>query len=81
MTWCDIFFIAVSEIVQDKTIFITRYPMDSCYNQFATFINVKSTINTIPVMYRNKFYRWYPDIKDEDIGKDTSTMFSDTLWL
>ena len=26
----------------------------------------------------NKFYKWYPKIRQEDIGKDTSNMFIDT---
>ena len=44
-------------------------------------INVKSTKDTIPIYYRGKHYRFYPDIKEEDIDTDTSNRFSDTMWI
>ena len=81
ITWCDLFFMAASEVCEGRAIFITRYPIDSCYNQFGALIRVKSTKETIPLYYRGKYYRFYPDIKDEDIGKDTTNAFSDTLWI
>ena len=81
ITWCDLFFIAACDICEDKPIFITRYPIDSCYNQFGALIKVKSTKDTLPIYYRGKHYQFYPDIKEEDINTDTSNRFSDTMWI
>lgn len=81
LTWCDVFFIAANECVKDKTILITRYPIDSAYNQFPSFIRVSSTRETEPVYYDNEFYRYYPKIRPEDIGSNTSDKFIDTLWI
>lgn len=79
LTWCDVFFIAVTEAVQDKHVLITRYPIDSMYNQFPIGIVVSSTKNTEPMYYNGKFYQYYPKIEQEDIGRNTSNLFVDTL--
>lgn len=78
MTWLDILFIAANEAVKDKMAIITRYPIDSHFNQFYTKIHVSSTIETEPMVINGKFYKWYPKIREEDIGIDTSNKFIDT---
>lgn len=79
LTWCDLFFIAATEVTEDKHILITRYPIDSFYNQFATKIRVASTTETEPMVVYGKVYKKYPKIREEDIGKDTSNKFVDSL--
>lgn len=79
MTWCDIFFIAANEVTKDKTILITRYPIDSCYNQFPTKIVVASTSETEAISYNGEFYKYYPKIREEDLNSNTSNRFIDTL--
>lgn len=79
ITWCDIFYMAAVEATADKTILITRYPIDSCYNQFPSKIIVSSTQYTEPIIYNGVLYKKYPKIREEDIGKDTSNKFIDTL--
>lgn len=79
LTWCDLLYMAAVEMTADKTALITRFPMDSYFNQYPQKINIRTTNNTIPMVVNNKFYRWYPDIKTEDIGKNTSAMFEDTI--
>lgn len=81
LTWCDLIFMACEEASKDKHVIITRYPMDSYFNQFPTKIRVSSTKETEPIYVNNTFYRYYPKIRDEDIGKDTSNKFIDTLNL
>lgn len=78
LTWCDLIFMASEECVRDKHVVITRYPMDSYYNQFATKIRVSSTKETEPMYVNNNFYKYYPKIREEDIGKNTSNKFIDT---
>lgn len=79
LTWCDIFYMAAVEMSKDKVALITRYPMDSYFNQFASLINISSTKETEPMYVDNTFYKRYPKIRNEDIGKDTSNKFIDTL--
>lgn len=79
LTWCDIFYMAAVEMAKDKIILITRYPMDSYFNQFPSKIVVSSTKETEPMYVNNTFYKHYPKIREEDIGSDTSNQFIDTL--
>lgn len=79
LTWCDVFFIAANEFAAEKTVLLTRYPIDSYYNQFPSKIVVGSTVETEPMIIRGNLLRFYPKIRQEDIGSNTSTMFVDTL--
>lgn len=78
LTWVDLFYMAACDMTEDKMCIITRYPMDSYFNQFYIAPRIYSTINTEPVKWNDKLYRWYPKIRQEDIGADTSNMFIDT---
>jgi hypothetical protein len=78
LTWCDMLYIAACECVKDKMVLITRYPIDSYFNQFSCKANVASTVDTEPMVVNGEFYRWYPKIREEDIGSNTSNKFIDT---
>ena len=77
MTWCDIIYIALKEITKDKMTLITRFPVDSYWNQFPAKIKVLSTIKTEPMIIDGTFYKEYPLIRVEDMNKDTSSKFID----
>jgi hypothetical protein len=79
LTWCDLIYQACVEASKDKCILITRYPIDSYYNQFPTMIVVSSTKVTEPMIINGNFFKHYPKIREEDIGTDTSNRFIDTL--
>lgn len=83
LTWCDLLYQAAVDVTKDKHVLITRYPIDSFYNQFATKIRVSSTLQTEPVIVSmrgmKKEYSHYPHITEDDILKDTSNKFKDTL--
>lgn len=79
LTWCDVLFQAAVEAVKDKHILITRYPIDSYFNQFPTKVKIASTTKTEPMIIGNAYYKNYPYIRQEDIGKNTSNKFIDTL--
>lgn len=81
LTWCDVFFIACNEAVKDKQILITRFPIDSFANQITTQAVISSTKETEPMYFDNTFYKFYPKIRREDIGTDTSNKFVDTMKL
>ena len=77
MTWADLFYRAAKEIVKDKMTLITRYPMDSYWNQFPARIVVISTIETEPMIINGKLYKTYPKIRKEDILKNSSNKWVD----
>ena len=79
LTWCDVFFIACCEATIDKQVLITRFPIDYFSNQFTTGISVASTKKTEAVNINGVDYQYYPKIREEDIGTDTSNTFVDTL--
>lgn len=79
LTWCDIFYQAAVESVKDKHILITRYPIDTYFNQFPTKVKVSSTIKTEPMVVGGTFYKSYPYIRQNDIGTNTSNLFIDSL--
>lgn len=79
LTWCDLIFMAASEVSKDKCVLITRYPLNDYFGQFPNKIRVASTKDTEPMYINNEFYKYYPKIREEDIGTNTSNKFIDTL--
>lgn len=79
LTWCDVLYQAACESVKDRHILITRYPIDSYFNQYPTKVKISSTVKTEPMIVGSKFYKNYPLIRQKDIGANTSNMFIDSL--
>ena len=77
LTWCDIIYWAALESSRDKMALVTRFPVDSYWNQFPAKIKVISTIETTPMIVNGKFYPNYPVINPEDINKNSSNKFID----
>lgn len=77
LTWADLIYRAAMEIVKDKMTLITRYPMDSYWNQFPARIVVLSTIETEPMIINGKLYKKYPKIRKSDILKNSSNKWID----
>lgn len=80
MTVTDLLYIACCDVVKDKHVDITRFPVLGIHAQFFTKINVSSTLKTEPAVINGVLYKWYPcvelDIKSADI---IVTKFNDTL--
>lgn len=79
LTWCDVFYMAACEACKDKVILITRFPIDSYFNEFPSLVRVSTIKKTEKVYVGRTYYPFYPSIRQSDIGKDTSNMFIDTL--
>lgn len=77
LTWCDLIYRAAMDICKDKMVLITRFPVDSYWNQFPAKIKVISTIETEPMVVNGHYYKKYPKINMEDIGKNSSNKFID----
>lgn len=79
LTWLDLIYQAAVDVVKDKHVLITRYPMDSYFNEFPTKVNVLSTKETEPIVINNTLYKNYPKIREKDINTNTSNKFVDTM--
>lgn len=77
LTWCDLIYQAAIEVTKDKMTLITRFPVDSYWNQYPAKIKVLSTIETEPMIIDGKLYKEYPKIRLEDMGINTSSRFTD----
>ena len=77
LTWCDLFYQAAVDITKDKMTLITRFPMDSYWNQFPAKIKIISTIETEPMIINDTFYKEYPKIRKEDLNTNSSNKFVD----
>ena len=49
------------------------------YNQFPTKVNISTLIETEPIYVNGTFYKFYPKIRKEDVGSNTSNRFIDTM--
>ena len=81
LTWCDLFYMAAESVIKDKMVLITRFPIDSYYNQFPTKVRILSTTDTVPLVINNTVYTHYPKISPDDILTDTSDLFIDTFQM
>ena len=79
LTWCDVFYIAAVEATRDKCVLITRFPMDSYWNEFPAKIRISTMKETEPIILGATYYPWYPKIRSKDINSNTSNLFIDTL--
>lgn len=79
LTWCDVFYMAAVEATRDKCVLITRFPMDSYWNEFPSKIRIATTNKTEPIYVGVNYYPWYPMIREKDIDSNTSNLFIDTL--
>ena len=80
-TWCDVLYMSAVEACKDKVVLITRFPIESPFNQIPSYVEVLSTNQTEPLYYNGVFYKYYPHIKKMDILVDTSGTFQDTCQI
>lgn len=73
-TLTDILYIVAYRVVQDKHVFITRYPLDNYNGQFPARIEVASTTHTMPAQIGETYYQYFPISEG-----DPANAFVDTL--
>ncbi len=81
LTWCDVIYMAACKSIEGKTMSFTRYPYDSFYNTIYTGIEVSSTKDTEPLYLDGEYYKFYPKIRQEEIGQPTKEKFVDTMQI
>ena len=79
MTWTDVFYMACEDIIKDKHVIVTRYPLIDQYGLFVSRIRVLSTSKTIPMQVGEKVYPFYPDIDLNLPDSKVPTLFIDSV--
>lgn len=81
LTWCDLLYMAAVAETRDKMVLITRYPVDTKFNEFTCSIVVDSTKEKEQLYINGVYYPYYPKIREEDINTNTGNRFIDTMRL
>ena len=66
LTWLDLFYIVASDVVVDKHVYISRYPLDSLHNMFPSKVAVLTTNKTVKEVINEREYPFYPSFDPED---------------
>lgn len=76
LTWIDIFYMAADEVVKDKHIEATRYPISDHYSSYISKVFVSSTVETQAMYVNNRFYKYYPKV---DLNIDPDRILSNFI--
>lgn len=79
LTWTDVIYLACEEMLSDKHVYITRYPLLDYFGTFPTRVSVLSTIKTTPAIVNGKVYPHYPVINLSLPPQQVATQFIDTV--
>lgn len=79
MTWTDLLYIACEDIVKDKHLLVTRYPVTDAFGIFYTKIRILSTLETMPVEFNHTVYPFYPVVDPKASHDEVATKFIDTI--
>lgn len=78
MTWTDLLFVVATDVLYDKHIYATRYPIEDSYGINPSKISILSTTNTMPVLVGDKAYKHYPIVLPD---QSSEGLFIDTMVL
>lgn len=79
LTWTDLLFLACNDVVKNKHLMVTRYPILNAFGVFISKIRVASTLKTVPAEINGTLYKWYPVVDLELPRSQVANMFKDTL--
>lgn len=65
MTVTDFLYTVAYDVLKDKHVYITRYPLDNYNGQFPARIELSTTIHTKPVRIGEHIYQFYPVIEGD----------------
>lgn len=75
-TLTDILYIIAKRAVEDKHVFVTRYPLESFNGQYPARVEISTTTRTKPTQIGENFYPFFPVCEG-----DPSNAFLDTLQM
>lgn len=79
MTWTDIFYMAAASTLEDKYVWVTRYPVSDYLGMFPVQCRVMSTIKTMPMIVGDQVYPFYPVIDPATPREKIALRFIDTV--
>lgn len=79
LTWTDLIYRAAVEITQNRTVVVTRYPLEDYFGVAGFRVHVLSTINTTPLEVNGKLYTHYPIVDTRMDQSEVSIQFVNTL--
>ncbi|MGL5717931.1 MAG: hypothetical protein ACRCXX_05770 [Cetobacterium sp.] len=79
LTWTDLLYMAAVDITKDKTVIVTRYPLEDYFGTSGFKVHVLSTNTTMPMIINGKFYEHYPIINTDMNQQEVSIQFINTL--
>ena len=62
LTKTDLLYLAANDVLKDKHIVVTRYPVDNAHNMFIAKCKPISTTQTERVMINGEIFEYYPHI-------------------
>ena len=81
LTWTDVLYQAAVDVVTDKHVWITRYPILDYFGTYPTRITIISTRETKPMMIGGHLYEKYPVISPDIDKRNLDSIFRDTVTL
>jgi hypothetical protein len=77
-TWTDILYMVCTDVLKNKHVYVTRYPLEDYFGIFPNRISVLSTVNTTTAIIGDTVYNDYPVVI---VNGDSGTAFIDTLQI
>jgi hypothetical protein len=81
MTLTDLMYLCAADVLKDKHVYLTRYPMTDYMGTFPTKIAVLSTVDTVRMQYGDKVYENYPKVEPNLPKQDIGKRFSEVVNL
>jgi hypothetical protein len=80
LTMCEIFYIVAMNTIREKSVLITRYPVEDYHNIYPSLMNIIPFVKTGKVSIEGNEYPRFPIISEEDT-KDANigSRFTDTF--
>lgn len=79
LTVTDLLYICASDIVKDKHVLVTRYPVTDLYGVFIARIHLISTLKTDVVKINETLYKEYPHVEIGCEPEKIATRFIDSM--
>lgn len=79
MTWCDLLYLAVTDVCADKHIIVTRYPITDYFSSFINRIRPFSTTSTVKMKIGDTIYDHYPMVDLNTPKGDIESLFQGSL--
>ena len=81
LTWTDVFYMAAEDVLSNKHVQITRFPLLDYLGTLFTKISALSTRETMPMIINDHLYKYYPIVNLDVPAHTLDSMFVDSFKL